>query len=1006
MSIRSTRVLSVAVVSIAYVMGMSTTAQAKPPAVAPIAARMFTGTVTGTVTDASSGQPVGGVQVTVTSPASSSTNGSITDLKGQYRITGVPSGRVTIRARRIGYGSIEHTITVTDGASATLDFALGPVVAALDAVVVTGTPGGTQLRTLGNAIERFDAAKAAESSPAVNVQQLLGQRTAGVAVLPSSGMVGTGSSIRIRGAASLSLANQPIIYVDGVRVDNNASAGPIIRQGRQGARIDDFNPEDIESMEIIKGPAAATLYGTEASNGVIQIITKHGKTGKPQFQFVVKDGANFMPNAEGRLRYTYGINPYTHLVDSVNMIKFYKDSTGKDIFTTGALHQANASISGGNQGIHYFVSADKLSNTGILDYNWEHGTSMRVNLGVTPTPKWEVNTNGDWGQNETRFGQAADQFGIWEMLVYSSPNLFNTATKGFRYANPEVAASVDSRSKVNRFTGGIDVKYMPTTWLTNQLKVGADVGQTANQVLFPRLADGVVNFYGARSTGEKTLENLTTTFNTVDYALTAKKDIGPISTATSFGAQYYRKQISTYTELGSNFPTSDVTTIGGAATTTAGEDYLENKTLGGYVQEQFGWNDRRYLTVALRGDGNSAFGKDFNAAYYPKVSGAWVASEEPFWKWGSINTFRLRGAWGEAGQQPDVFDAVTLYTPQTGPGGVPILTPGSLGNPALKPERGSEVELGFDVGFFNDRINGTYTHFNRLTTDAIVRAPVEPSQGFPGVRVVNLGKVKAWGNEVTLNATVLNRERFGWDMNFVYGTAKNRIEDLGGLPPILLGTDQEERVGYPVASIYWYKVVHAEFDSKGALTNVLCDSGDAQHTPMPCATAPKLYYGQPTPTFTGSVNNSFTFFKHLKLGALIDFQGGNMLEDGEIQAGHQNFLNTAEANATVKDPIFAAYQTVVPRAPLGLFDAGFAKLRELSASYTLPSALSSKIGTTNASITGAWRNVAILWQAQDNIYGAKLFDSEMHNPGSELLARYQTIIPPSSQIVFTVRLLY
>jgi hypothetical protein len=151
------------------------------------------------------------------------------------------------------------------------------------------------------------------------------------------------------------------------------------------------------------------------------------------------------------------------------------------------------------------------------------------------------------------------------------------------------------------------------------------------------------------------------------------------------------------------------------------------------------------------------------------------------------------------------------------------------------------------------------------------------------------------------------------------------------------------------------------------------------------------------------VNNTFTLFNKLRLSALVDFQGGNMLEDGEIQAGHQNFLNTAQANAAVKDPIFAAYQTVVPRAPLGLFNAGFAKLRELSATYTLPTTLASRFGSTNVSLTGAWRNVALLWQAQDNIYGAKLFDSEMHNPGSELTARYQTLIPPSSQVVFTAR---
>jgi TonB-linked SusC/RagA family outer membrane protein len=1000
MSTRHTLVALVATAGLVVALAAPRTAAAATHTARDASTRLSTAAlVTGTVTDEATRRPVAGVQITVIG----TTLGAMTDDQGRYRLAGVPAGSARLRAKRIGYVSVDRTITVEDGGTVTADFSLGVAPLSLDAVVVTGTPGGTQLRAIGNAIEKLDVAKAAEISPATNVQQLLGQRSPGVIVLPSSGMVGTGSAVRIRGAASLSLTSQPILYVDGVRVDNNPSAGPAIRQGRQAARLNDFNPEDIESMEIIKGPAAATLYGTEASNGVIQIITKRGRAGKPQFDITVKEGGNFLANAEDRLRYTYGVNPNTGKVDSVNMITNYKETTGRDVFTTGALHQINASMSGGTEAARYFVSADRLSNTGVVDYNWVHATSTRANLALLPRTNWQVNTNVDFVQNETRFAQAADQFGIWEMLVYSSPALFNTATKGFRYANPDVAASVDSRSKVNRFTGGVDIKNTPTSWLTHQLKVGADVGQTANQVLFPRLADGQINFYGARSTGEKSIENITTTFNTIDYAATAKRDFGSLTTATSFGTQYYRKQTTLATALGSNFPTTDVTTIGGAATTTAGEDFVENKTLGGYVQEQFGWNDRLFLTAALRGDANSAFGKDFKAAYYPKLSGAWVVSEEPFFHWKSVNTLRLRGAWGQAGQQPDTYDAVTLYQPTTGPGGVPILTPSSLGNTTLKPERGSELEVGFDAGFLEDRITTTFTHYNRLTTDAIVRQQIQPSSGFPGVRVVNLGKVKAWGNELGVNARVLESNRLGWDLGVNFSTAHNVIEDLGGLPPILVAgsVDQEHRVGFPVGSIFWYEVNHAEFDATGKLVNVTCNDGSGGS--VTCANAPKLYKGQPTPTWSGSVSNSINIMQRLRLTALVDFQGGMTYVDGEIQAGHQNFQNTAASNPVI-DPIYAAYQTVVPRTPLGLFDAGFAKLRELSASYNLPERFASRFGANNASLTGAWRNVAFLWRAQEEIYGTKLFDSEMRTPGTELLARYQTMIPPASQIVVTARL--
>ncbi len=978
---------------------LSATSTAGGPA-PPAVSRSFAGSVAGKVTDDRTGEAIVGVHVSIVGTPSA----VVTDASGQYRITGISAGNVMLRVRRIGYQAPpDRPVTVVDNETVTVDLTLAMAPLSLDALVVTGTPGGTQVRAIGNAVDRLDMAAAAELSPAVNVQQLLGQRSTGVISLPSSGMVGTGSAIRIRGAVSLSLTSQPLIYVDGVRVDNNPSAGPNIRQGRQASRLNDFDPEDIESMEIIKGPAAATLYGTEASNGVIQIITKRGKSGKPEFSLTAREGRNWLNNAEQRLRYVYGINPNTQQVDSVNLIAHWRQLTGEEIFTTGAMHGLDASLSGGTDAVRYYVSGDYLDNTGLVDYNWQKNAGLRANMSLLPSSNWSVNLTTAFARNETRFAQAADQFGIWEMLVYGSPALFNAASQGFRYANPAVASQVDSRSKINRFTGGIEIKHEPMPWLTHQLKAGADVGMTGNQILFPRPSAEYATFYGARSVGEKTLEQVNANYTTLDYAVTAKTTLFGFESSTSVGAQYYRKQTTFTSEFGRNFPTADITTIGGAATTQASEDYIENKTLGFYVQEQLGWKDRLYLTAALRGDGNSAFGSDFSAAYYPKFSAAWVLSDEPFFNLGAVNTVRLRGAWGQAGQQPDAYDAVTLYDPSTGPGDAPIVTPGSLGNPALKPERSTELELGIDLGFWNDRVTATYTRYDRRTRDAIVRQPVLPSEGFPGVRVVNLGEVKAWGNEISVNARVLEGNSLSWDLGVNYATAKNRIESLGGLPPIVLSASQEHRVGYPVGGSWTQKVLSAELTPAGTPTNAICDGGEeANHAPVPCAQAPKVYWGQPTPTWQGSVINTFTVLRNVRLSALVDFQGGMLYEDGEIQAGHQNFRNTAQSNRT-DDPIFAAYQTLVPRAPLGYFDAGFAKLRELSVSYSVPPGLARRFGMQRASVSGAWRNVGLIWQAQDQIWGTKLFDSEMRTPGSELGSRYQTMIPPASQVVFTLR---
>lgn len=954
-------------------------------------------TITGTVTDQRSGQPLPSVQVNIVGTMI----GALSDAQGRFRIVGAPAGPVRLRARLLGYAAVEHSVTLEEGNPATVDFALTSSPLSLDAVVVTGTAGGSQIREIGNAVGRVDAAKISETSPAVNVQQLLGQRDPGVVVQPAAGMVGAGSAIRIRGTSSLSLTNQPIIYVDGVRIDNNAAGGPSIRQGRTAARLNDFNPEDIESIEIIKGPAAATLYGTEASNGVIQVLTKRGKNGAPKVDVALRSGTNFMRDPAGRFRYTYGINPNTAQVDSFNIFNYYKELTGKDIFTNGAINSANASISGGTETARYFASGDYGSNHGIVDYNWENTAGTRLNLSLLPSAKWKFDTYLNFTQNETRFAQAADGFGIWDMMVWSSPSLLNTTTKGFRYANPDIAGQIDSRSKVNRFTGGVDLRFQPTSWLTQQLKIGHDNGQTTNQILFPRVPFGEVNFFGARAGGEKTLETVSTIFNTLDYSATAKKEIRSMTTATSAGAQFYRKQINVISGVGSNFPTPDVTTIGGAASSTSGETFVENKTLGMYVQEVLGFRNRLFLTAAIRGDANSAFGENFQAAYYPKLSASWVVNEEPFFGRFAdrVNTLKVRGAWGQAGQQPDVFAALRLYAPQTGPGGVPVVTPSSIGNPELKPERGEELELGFDLGLLDDRVTIAYTHYNKTTSDAIVLAPNRPSTGFPGTTVRNLGKVRNWGNELGVNVNVLNRQKLGWDLGVNYATAGNVVDDLGG---VVL---QNARVGYPVGAIFFNRIAHAEFNGTGQLINVTCES-EGGAAPQPCATAPQVYWGNSTPTWWGSVTNSVTLFEKLRLGANVEFQGGFNQVDGDINFGHTTFQNSAKVYAT-PDPVFAAYQTVIPRLGLGFFDAGFAKLRELSANYQLPASIAGRAGAQSASVTGAWRNVMTLWQAQDNVWGTKIFDSETRVPGSsELGFTYQTVIPPTSQVVFTVRMTY
>jgi outer membrane receptor protein involved in Fe transport len=377
--------------------------------------------------------------------------------------------------------------------------------------------------------------------------------------------------------------------------------------------------------------------------------------------------------------------------------------------------------------------------------------------------------------------------------------------------------------------------------------------------------------------------------------------------------------------------------VGGAAVTTGFEDIIENKTFGLFVQQQFGYKNRLFLTGALRGDDNSAFGTNYDFVVYPKVSASWVLSDEPFWNLGPVSTLKLRGAYGRAGQQPDVFAAIRLYQPSTGPGDVSVLTPQAVGNPDLKPEQGHELELGFDAGLWNDRVGLALTYYRQRRTDAIVLRRVPPSTGFPGFQFVNLGEVKNQGFEAELNAQVLAGANLGWDFGLKFSTNSNEVVSLGGVPPIAFGS-QQHREGFPVGAFFERRVISASLDATGQAVNILCDPGPAGGAGVPCATAPRVFFGTPTPKWEGAVSSTFTLFKNLQLYGLVDFRGGFMIEHGDIEAMHTAFRNSKAINERT-DPILMAYDRLGIIPPVGFFNAGFAKLREVSATYTLPSRL-------------------------------------------------------------------
>jgi TonB-linked SusC/RagA family outer membrane protein len=994
---------------------------------------MLAGTILGRVTETGTGRSLAAVQVSI-----EGTNlGTLTDAEGRYSIANVPAGDVRLVANRIGYAQVVRTVTVRDGASVAADIQMTETAVLLDEVVVTGTAGGTQRRAIGNVVASVNTDQIMARSPIGSVDQLLGQRTPGLMMLPGTGQVGTGSAIRIRGNSSLSQSNEPIVYIDGVRMDSDAGRGPGQRGGANVSRLNDINPADVQSIEIIKGPAAATLYGTEASNGVVQIITKRGQSGKPQFDVSTRLGTNWLWNPAGRTGMRYCLVTETQCagrtanVPGTNLFGFnaYENEINNGngpIFGYGRLENYSVSMRGGTDAVRYFAAFSRDDDTGIVAWNWDHRFALRANMDMMLSPKVTVGLNSSYIKGETRLAQGSIETDPFSNLVWSNPRLLTTVSRGFGTAPPEEWREVESRADNDRTTTSVEIRYQPVSWLKNRVVAGIDLNNESNWTLYPQQPEGAGHPFGTNGLGNKQVSRGGRRFVTVDYSGSAEWNLGDYNLQPSVGFQYYKTESSFINSSGNNFPAVAFTTVTGGATRDGGETFVENATVGVYAQQQVGWRNRVFVTAAVRGDDNSAFGPQYEAAIYPKLSATWVLHEEPFFKFDFFDQLRLRTAYGAAGQQPGTFDAPRLYNATVSYKDQPGLVPGNYGNPALKPERSKELELGFDATLLKGRLDLVFTRYQRAVADAIVNRPLAPSTGFVQPQVVNIGALSAWGNELGVIARLIQHDRFGWEVDAQYSTMRNEIKDLGELEFISGAGQAQTREGYSIADFFMKRILSAELDAQGVPFNAMCDGGTGPDhlnpggEPVPCLgtggqpDAPRVFWGHTQPTWNFGLGNTFTLFRNVRLYTRVEGYGGHMQANTEIRATHNQ--TTTQAVLLRNDPILSATRTIENDAT-GTYKAGFLRLREITGSYDLPGFLVQRIGARSGVITLGMRNVAMLWTAEhgwdtprDGSVRVPLanrsmitWDPEVRSTG-QAATGYQTVLPPTASAIMSLRL--
>ena len=987
----------------------------------PAAAQGTGATMRGQVTDSAGRRPLADAEVYVVTDAGTIARSARTNAAGQYSMVGIPAGTHTARVRLVGFAPRAQRVTLTDGQSAVVDFVLGERLTQLNEVVVTGTGGVSQRRAVGNVIETIKAEDVLAVAPARSVEQLVGARTPGLIVLPATGQVGTGAQLRVRGASSLSLSNEPLIYIDGVRMDANASRGQAQRGGAGASRLNDINPEDIESIEVLKGPAASTLYGTEASNGVIQIITKRGRSGATAFGFTTRQGTNWLANPEGRAGLLYGRSCATCPIESINLYQHEVENGNGPIFTNGRNQGYNLNLNGGTDNNRYYMSASYDDDVGIVKHNWDKKFSGRANVDAAAGSKLRLQGSLGYIRDRIRFAQPSIESDPFSNLVWGTPLTVGTGKRGFGFTPPEEWSTIESHGDNDRTTISLTAMYEPMEWFSHRLVTGLDVNAENNWLLFPRQPLGASDFLGNQGLGSKNVQRANRTFLTLDYAGSAKYGWGEAWRFTSsVGLQHYRSELSTITALANTFPAGPITTVSGGATTSGQEVYEANATVGMFVQQQAAWNNRVFVTAALRGDDNSAFGQSFSAAYYPKVSLSWVLSEEPWFKLPYVGDLRLRGALGEAGTQPGTFDAARLYTPSVGVGDLPGLVPSQFGNPELKPERSRELELGFEATLLDGRADISYTHYTRKITDAIVNSPIPPSAGFPGSQVINIGKVSGWGDELSANVRLIEGPRFAWEMGTQLANNGNRIDDMGGTTFLTVGGggQAQNRVGFGIADFFLYKVRSAVLDATGGVVSSICDGGTGASglemggPDVPCSQAPRVFWGHSQPTWQAGFNTTVTLFRNLRLYGRVDGNGGHLQSNTEIRALHNQ--GSTEAVILRNDPFLQVYRAIEADA-VGTYEAGFLRLRELSATYTLPQSFAGRLRANNATISAAGRNLSMLWTAQHGwntsrdgmvyvpIANQHVWDPEIRAVG-QLSNGFQTILPPTASFTMTLRL--
>ena len=952
--------------------------RAEPAAVRQARAPAAAAAVRGRVTDATTGEAVATVSVWLHGRAEN----VFTNESGDYLLLNVPAGTWVVRAERIGYRAAADTVVVSDGQTAEVNFALVAAPTQLDVIVATVT-GDQRVREMGHVVSRINADSLVRVAPVSNISELLTSRVPGLKVMTTSGTVGGEVNLRMRAAVSENLSVDPIIIVDGIRYSSGTGYARNETVGgfnvEPTSRLNDLNPNDIESIEVVKGPSAATLYGTDAANGVIVIRTKRGQAGPTRWNAYVRAGISNMADYEHPDAW-WGVGGSASLSctlyrmgqgqceqEEITLVPNPLNDRDLTIFGSKPRMQYGANVSGGSQSFRYYFSGDFEDATGpiqlpsaMIDELEERlGSEKPLDSQLEPNHLGRLNLRANVAANVAENATVRVDVGYTQsdtrQMAFGNPYAFAYALRpggddpyGSGTSSPLGNFSRSSTEALNRFTGSAQVEWTPVEWLRTRALLGLDMPNTHRYSLGMRDAyDGYA--------GEASEDRYRALNTTAELGATANFRFGDISSRTSVGGQYYRNYGNRLITRGTNLRPGGTAVID-AASISVSQAYREAVTLGTYVEQITGFRDRVFVTAAARLDGASSFGNDFKAAMYPKAGVSWVVSEEPFmpdFDW--LGDVRLRYAFGASGQQPlpDMRDFAFSSGQMLFDGSTTSkVAVTRLPAPDLRPERVREHEFGFDIAALDNRVHLDMTWSRRAITDQI-RSVVLPQE--LGTTWTNVGFSTGKAFETFVSARVIESAPVTLDLRATHATSSTLLEDLGGMP-VKYALDGSMVEGFPLGARFMREIVsYADENGNGYLEVdevVMSDTA--------------VFVGNTVPGRSRTLTAVLGLFdQRVRVSAMIDNQ--SEYTQWNYLAMRQRMNGTMRASVDPTAPledqakIIATYHYGTTAQPAtGYFEiepGDHTRLREVSVSVDLPERLIGRVGLRNAMLSVSGRNL-------------------------------------------------